>query len=103
MKIIKCVAEKIKEEIKDAEAYIDMAIEWKEDEPDAAELFSELAAEELGHMERLHKIVTDLIEEYRTTHGEPTAGMMELYEYMHKQDIENTMRVKVKQAMYKET
>ena len=102
MKIIKCVAEKIKGEIRDAETYIDMAIEWKEDEPDAAEVFAELSAEELGHMERLHKIVTDLIEEYRNTHGEPTAGMMELYDYMHRQDIENTMRVKVKTAMYNE-
>ena len=102
MKIIKCIVEKIKEEIRDAEAYIDMAITWKKDEPDAAEVFAELSAEELGHMERLHKIVTDLIEEYRSTHGEPTAGMMELYDYMHKQDIENTMRVKVKTAMYNE-
>ena len=102
MKIIKCIAEKIKEEIRDAEAYIDMAITWKKDEPDAAEVFEELSAEELGHMERLHKIVTDLIEEYRSTHGETTAGMMELYNYMHGQDIENTMRVKVKTAMYNE-
>ena len=102
MKIIKCIAEKIKEEIRDAEAYIDMAITWKKEEPDAAEVFAELSAEELGHMERLHKIVTELIEEYRNTHGEPTAGMMELYDYMHKQDIENTMRVKVKTAMYNE-
>ena len=102
MKIIKCIAEKIKEEIRDAEAYIDMAITWKKDEPDAAEVFAELADEELGHMEKLHKIVTDLIEEYRETHGEPSAGMMELYNYMHKQDIENTMRVKVKKAMFNE-
>ena len=76
MKIIKCIAERIKEEIKDAETYIDMAIEWKENEPDAAEVFAELATEELGHMERLHKIVTDLIEEYRREHGEPTAGIV---------------------------
>ena len=102
MKIIKCVAEKIKEEIRDAEAYIDLAIEWKENEPDAAEVFAELADEELGHMERLHKVVTDLITEYRAEHGEPTAGMMELYNYMHKQDVEDTMRVKVKKAMYNE-
>ena len=102
MKIIKCVAEKIKGEIRDAETYIDMAIEWKEDEPDAAEVFADLADEELGHMERLHKIVTDLIAEYRNTHGEPSAGMMELYNYMHAQDVENTMRVKVKKAMYNE-
>ena len=102
MKIIKCVAERIKEEIHDAETYIDMAIEWKETEPDAAEVFSELSAEELGHMEKLHEIVTDLIKDYREQHGDPPAGMMALYDYMHEQNIENTMRVKVKQAMFRE-
>lgn len=102
MKIIKCVAERIKEEIHDAETYIDMAIEWKESEPDAAEVFSELSAEELGHMEKLHEIVTDMIRKYREEHGDPPAGMMALYDYMHEQNIENTMRVKVKQAMFRE-
>ena len=102
MKIIKCVAERIKEEIHDAETYIDMAIEWKESEPDAAEVFSELSAEELGHMEKLHEIVTDMIKKYREEHGDPPAGMMALYDYMHEQNIENTMRVKVKQAMFRE-
>ena len=58
---------------------------------------------ELGHMEKLHEVVTELISEYREKHGEPPAGMMALYEYMHAQNIENTMRVKVKQAMFRET
>ena len=102
MKIIKCVVEKMKEEIHDAEAYMDLANEWKNEQPSAAEVFSELAEEELGHMEKLHDVVTNLIREYREEHGEPPAGMMALYEYMHAQNVENTMRVKVKQAMYKE-
>ena len=79
-----------------------MAIEWKDKQPDAAEVFSELSAEELGHMEKLHEIVTDLIKNYREENGDPPAGMMALYDYMHEQNIENTMRVKVKQAMYRE-
>ena len=103
MKIIKCIAERIKEEISDAETYMDLANQWKEEQPGAAEVFSELAEEELGHMEKLHEVVTELISEYREKHGEPPAGMMALYEYMHAQNIENTMRVKVKQAMFKET
>ena len=102
MKIIKCVVEKMKEEIHDAEAYMDLANEWKNEQPSAAEVFSELAEEELGHMEKLHEVVTNLIEEYKAEHGEPPAGMMALYEYMHAQNVEKTMRVKVKQAMYKE-
>ena len=102
MKIIKCIAEKIREEIHDAEAYMDLAIEWKKEEPDAAEVFNELAGEELKHMEKLHELVTGLIDDYKAQNGEPPAGMMMLYEYMHEQSKENAMRVKVKQEMYKE-
>lgn len=102
MKIIKCLTEKIREEIQDAESYIELAMEWKEKEPEAAELFAELSEEELGHMNRLHGKVVELIEEYKAQHGEPSAGMMALYEYMHEKNVEDTMRVKVKQAMYKE-
>ena len=75
MKIIKVMSEKIKEELKDAEAYIDLATEWKKDHPETAELFAELSAEEMGHVDKLHKGVTELITAYRQTNGEPPAGM----------------------------
>ena len=103
MKIIKAISEKIKEELHDAEAYIDLAMEWKKDEPEAAELFADLSAEEMGHADLLHKKVTELISRYRERNGEPPAGMMALYEYLHEQQIESAMKVKVKQAMYKES
>ena len=102
MKIIKVMSEKIKEELKDAEAYIDLATEWKKDQPETAELFAELSAEEMGHVDKLHKGVTELITAYRQTNGEPPAGMMVIYNYLHEQQIENAMRVKVKQRMYEE-
>ena len=102
MKIIKVMSEKIKEELKDAEAYIDMAMEWKKEHPEAADLFAELSAEEMGHVEKLHKGVTELITAYRETTGEPPAGMMAVWEYLHEQQIQNAMRIKVKQTMYRE-
>ena len=102
MKIIKVMSEKIKEELKDAEAYIDLATEWKKDHPETAELFAELSAEEMEHVDKLHKGVTELITAYRQTNGEPPAGMMAIYNYLHEQQIENAMRVKVKQRMYEE-
>ena len=102
MKIIKCLSEKIKEELKDAEAYIDLAMEWKKDEPEAADVFAELSAEEMGHVDKLHTEVTQLISRYRQTQGEPHAGMLAIYDYLHEQQIENAMRVKVKQKMYEE-
>ena len=102
MKIIKCLSEKIKEELKDAEAYIDLAMEWKKDETEAADVFAELSAEEMGHVDKLHTEVTQLISRYRQTQGEPPAGMLAIYDYLHEQQIENAMRVKVKQKMYDE-
>ena len=102
MKIIKVMSEKIKEELKDAEAYIDLAMEWKKDQPEAADVFAELSAEEMGHVDKLHKEVTEMISAYRETNGEPPAGMMAIYEYMHEQQIEMAMMVKVKQKMYEE-
>ena len=102
MKIIKAISEKIMEELQDAEAYIDLAMEWRKDQPEAAELFAELSKEEMGHMHRLHGEVVRLINQYRQSKGEPPAGMMALYEYLHEQQIEMAMKVKVKQAMYTE-
>ena len=102
MKIIKVISEKIKEELKDAEAYINLASEWRKEEPEAADMFAELSAEEMGHVEKLHSEVTQLISRYRQTKGEPPAGMMAIYEYLHEQQTENAMRIKVKQKMYEE-
>ena len=102
MKIIKCLSEKIKEELKDAEAYIDLATEWKKDQPEAADLFAELSGEEMGHVNKLHTKITEMIKRYRETNGEPPAGMMAVWEYLHEQQIQNAMRIKVKQTMYRE-
>lgn len=102
MKIIKCLSEKIEDELQDADAYAELAMKWKDEEPETAELFYELSTEEMGHMERLHDSVEEHIRRYREQNGEPPMGMMVLYEYMHEKNIEKAMRVKVKQGMYKE-
>ena len=101
MKIIKCLSELIEEELNDANKYIDLAMRWKTDEPDTADLFYELSVEEIGHMEKLHEEVSELIEEYRKEHGEPPKDMMVLYEYLHEKHIGFATQIKVKQAMYK--
>ena len=102
MKIIKCLSEKIAEEIHDADSYVDLAMEWKETEPEAAELFYDLSGEELGHADRLHDVVVNRIKKYRDENGEPPEPMMVLYDYLHEKQIKNSMMVKIKQGMYKE-
>lgn len=101
MKIIKCLSEKIGEELNDADAYIDLAMRWKTDEPDTADLFYELSLEEMGHVDKLHKEVSELIEEYRKEHGEPPKEMMVLYDYLHEKHIADATKIKVKQGIYK--
>ena len=101
MKIIRCLSEKIQEELEDADAYIDLATAWKDEDEEAAELFYELSTEELGHVDKLHAQVTAEIEEYRRTEGDPPEGMKELYDWMHKKNMEEAMRIRVKQGMFK--
>lgn len=101
MKIIKCLSELIEGELLDADKYIELAMRWKHDEPDTADLFYELSVEEMGHMEKLHEEVAELIDEYRKEHGEPPKDMMVLYEYLHEKHIGTATQIKVKQAMYK--
>lgn len=101
MKIIKCLSEKIEDELHDAEEYIDLAMKWKSEEPDTAELFYTLSTEEMGHVDKLHQEVTELIEEYRKEKGEPPKDMMVLYEYLHEKHIGTATQIKIKQGMYK--
>ena len=101
MKIIKCLSELIDEELHDSDKYIELAMKWKQEEPDTADLFYELSTEEMGHVDKLHEEVTELIEEYRKEHGEPPRDMMVLYEYLHEKHIGTATQIKVKQAMYK--
>ena len=62
MTIIKTLSEHIEEELQDADTYIELALKWKTEQPDTAELFYELSTEEIGHMNKLHQNVTELIE-----------------------------------------
>ena len=101
MKIIKCLSEKIEEELNDANSYIDLAERWKQDAPEAAELFFELSGEEMGHVEKLHKAVAALIVAYREKNGEPPKEMMTLYDYLHEKQIGLATQIRVKQGMYK--
>mgnify|MGYP002523560188 CR=1 FL=1 len=101
MKIIKCLSELIEEELEDANHYVDLAMKWKSEEPDTADLFYQLSTEEMGHVDKLHEEVTELIEEHRKEHGEPPKEMMVLYEYLHEKHIGTATQIKIKQGMYK--
>ena len=100
MKIIKCLAEKIEEELHDADAYIGLALSWKDEQPEAAAVFYELSLEEMGHVDKLHAEVAQLISEYRQESGEPPKDMLTLWNYLHEKHMAEAMAIKVKQGMY---
>ena len=100
MKIIKCIVEKVEEELHDADAYISLAITWKEEQPEAAKVFYELSLEEMGHVGKLHDEVTRLIGEYRQETGEPPKDMLTLWSYLHEKHVAEAMSIKVKQGMF---
>ena len=100
MKIIRCLAEKIEDELRDAESYIELAMTWKDEEPETAAVFDELSREEMGHVDKLHADVARLISEYRQEHGDPPKEMMALYNWLHEKHIADAMRIKVKHGMF---
>lgn len=102
MKIIKTLSEKITEEICDAKAYVKMAVEYKDEYPDLSRTLYNLSLQEMDHMAVLHNSVTEIIKRYRDTNGEPPADMMAVYDYLHKNQIEKSLEVKMLQSMYKE-
>ena len=102
MKIIEKLSERIEEELEDSEAYIKMAMEYKESFPQVSKTFYELSVEEMRHMEMLHIEVTEIIKKYREEHGEPPPAMMAVYEYLHEKDIDKAAKIKLYQNQFRE-
>ena len=102
MELIKHIEDQIGEEMQDAKKYIKCALKYKEEHKELADLYYWLSQEEMTHADKLHKMVVEIIEEYRKKEGEPPADMMAVYKYIHEKEIEEAAEVKLMWAMYKE-
>ena len=101
MRIIEILTERIEEELDDAESYIEMSLQYREEFPMVAKTFCELSMQEMDHVEMLHNDVKDIIEKHKREHGEPPAAMMAVYEFVHKKEIKKAAKIKLLQNQYK--
>lgn len=101
MKEIELLSEHIEDELEDARTYIKLALEYKDTDPEMAQLFYKLSGEEMNHMDALHKSAVSHIENYKRTNGEPPAGMKALYDYAHKREVAQAEKIVNLQSMFK--
>ena len=101
MKLIKVLSDKIKDELHDARDYVSTALEYKEDYPELSRTLYNISIQEMEHMNLLHNEITVIIQKWRANNGEPPDGMLAVYEYLHKEQIEKSLEVKMLQSMYK--
>ena len=101
MELIKKLFEMIEEEIEGAEEYAKCALKYKESNQELAQTFYTMSAEEMQHVDKLHKQVVRIIEMYRKEHGDPPAAMQAVYDYVHERQIERANKVTMMQAQFK--
>lgn len=101
MKLIELLSEHIEDELNDACTYAKLALEYKDTDPEVAQLFYKLSGEEMTHMDALHKRVVASIDTYKKTNGEPPAGMKALYDFVHKREIAQAEKVTNLQGLFK--
>ena len=102
MKIIEKLSKMIEEELHDAEKYARCANRWKTENQDLAQLFFRLSNEEMEHMNLLHNMVVQIIQEYRRTQGDPPERMLAVYDYLHEKQMKHATKVKAMQTMFRE-
>lgn len=101
MKLIKHLAEQIKEESEGVINYATDALEYKAKKPELAALYYELANVEYGHVQKLHDQVVKEIELVKASGVEIPDVMFCLWDDAHKELIKSMAEAKVVLDMYK--
>lgn len=102
MKIIKHLVEDIEEELEGAEHYAKLAIQYKEDDRELADVYAKLANVELDHVNALHGQVVRIIKEYKATTGKETpAPMQAVWDWEHEKMVDASARIKAMLETYK--
>lgn len=94
MKKIKWIAEKIEEELRDAEEYSKAAHHYKDSDNELSRCCASLAEEELKQSDKLHREAVRSIQEYRDSGHEAPAAMQAVWDWEHDKMIDHTARIR---------
>lgn len=101
MRIIKNLANQIKDEVEDADKYLECSLKYEDEYSEMAKLYASLAEEELGHADRLHSCVVVFIKKKRSSGVEPPRYMLEMWEEEHKEIVDKVATIKHKLSIVK--
>lgn len=94
MKEIKTIAEQIRDELDVAEEYAKEAAKLKETRSSDASGYADMARQELGHAETLHKMAVRLIEKETADGATVPAAMQAVWDWEHDRMIDRVGKVK---------
>lgn len=101
MRFIKELCERIKEEVSDSCWYAKKAIDLKsEGKPNAAQLFYEIASQEVNHAEKLHELVLKEVSAAKSAGVEVPAGMEQIWRWEHDGLVEDMAHAKDVLSLY---
>jgi len=101
MRKVQDLAEHIREEITDAEKYARAAMEHRDTDKQLADMYMRLADGELAHARMEHDQAVRIIRERKDAGEEIPKGMMEMWEWEHRIDVEDEAAVRVLMEMYR--
>lgn len=96
MKHLKCLIESMYMELEAAECYYWKALNFKDDNPQIAQVYIDVAAQELTHCDKFHSSAVSLINKFLSTSKEVPVSMKEIWEFEHARIIEEYDELKYK-------
>lgn len=95
MKEIKGLVAEMIEEICSAKDYAKCYQKYKEEKPNWAKKYYEMANDEIKHAMYLHDVVVEMITKQREEGGEPPQYMLDMWDEAHDEYIEKMANVKM--------
>ena len=102
MKEIKYIAERIREELSDAEGYAKHALKWKDTDRELSQTLAELSKQELAHSDSLHHQAVRLIRKQKDNGETAPAAMQAVWDWEHEHMIEHKEKVEHLLKMFRE-